>query len=144
MKLNVFLFSLILCIFSCINLSAQNTPQDITGNFFDLYRTDGSDKALDYIFSTNKNSPDIADDINNVKVKLKRLISGTGEYWGHDLVSRKSAGDNYVMFIFLVRHDRSPITFKMLFYKPRDKWQLNNFKFDNKMDDELEEASKIK
>ena len=46
------------------------------------------------------------------------------------------------MLTFLVRHDRDPLTFRIVFYKPHVAWQVQNFKFDNKMDDELEEASK--
>ena len=135
------LFSLLLSSLTYISF-AQNSPEDIINKFFDLYKKDGSDKALDYIFSTNKYAGDSQEAIKTLKENLHKTATIDGAFWGYDLLSRKSAGQNFVMFTFLVIHDRDPLTFRILFYKPFDKWQVQNFKFDDKMDDELEEASK--
>ena len=121
---------------------AQNSPEEIINKFFDLYKKAGSDEALDYIFSTNKYSGDSQEAINNLKENLRKTVSFHGSFRGYELLSRKSAGQSFVMLTFLVKHDRDPLTFRIVLYKPIDKWQVQNFKFDNKMDDELEEASK--
>ncbi len=46
----------------------------------------------------------------------------------------------------LILHGRNleelTLTFKIFFYKAMVIWQLQNFKFDNKIDEEIEEASK--
>lgn len=117
-------------------------PPEIISKFFDVYKSKGADPALDYIFSTNPFANDIASAVDQLKAKLRALTIVDGSFSGYDILTVKSAGDNYKMYTILVRHERDPITFRILFYHPSDKWQLQNFKFDNKMDDELNEASK--
>lgn len=136
------LLSLLFILLACKISFAQSSPEDIINKFFDLYKRDGSDKALDYIFSTNKYSGDSQEAINTLKENLRKTVSFDGAFCGYEPLSRKSAGQSFVMLTFLVKHDRDPLTFRVVFYKPIDKWQVQNFKFDNKMDDELEEASK--
>ena len=121
---------------------AQTSPDDIVTKFFDLYKKEGSDKAVDYIFATNKYAQNSQAAIDQLKSNLKQTIAIDGPFWGYELLSKKTAGNNFTMLTFLVKHDRDPLTFRMVFYRPHDVWQVQNFKFDNKMDDELEEASK--
>jgi hypothetical protein len=123
-------------------LFAQNSPEDLSGKFFDLYKSDSSDKAIDYIFSTNKYAKDSQESIDDLKRSLRKASDVAGPFWGYELLSKKTAGQNLTMLTFLVKHERDPLTFRFLFYKPHDKWQVQDFKFDNKIDDELEEASK--
>jgi hypothetical protein len=42
-----------------------------------------------------------------------------------------------------VKYDRQPIRFNFLFYSPNGQWQLQNFSFDDGIDEELKEAAKI-
>ena len=121
---------------------AQNAPESLTNTFFEIYKKDNCEKALDYLFSTNKYSSSSRDAIDNLKHKLKAVVDIDGNYYGYDLVFKKAAGPNFVMFTYLVKYDRDPLTFRILLYRVHDTWKLQNFKFDNKMDDELEEASK--
>jgi hypothetical protein len=127
---------------SCQVTKAQSSPPEIVVKFFEVYKKEGSDKAIDYIFSTNKYAAENKSAIEELKTKLKTISTIDGLYCGYDILSIKSAGENYKMFTILTRHERDPITFRIIFYCPQDKWQVQNFKFDNKMDEELEEASK--
>jgi hypothetical protein len=47
------------------------------------------------------------------------------------------------MFTYLVRHDKEPLTFNIMYYRPNDKWQMQSFKYANETSNELEEASKV-
>jgi hypothetical protein len=131
------------CFFAFQRLFAQSTPAEVTTHFFDLYRSEGSNKALEYIFSTNKYMADKTDAIDNLKLKLHQANSIIGKFWGYDLISKKMSGENLLILTYLVRHDREPLAFRFLFYKPNDRWVLQNFKFDDQADDELEAASKM-
>lgn len=127
---------------TCKCTLAQKSPDDIVNKFFDLYKKEGSDKAVDYIFSTNKYAANSQSAIDHLKENLKQVLAADGPFWGYELLSKKMAGEDFIMMTFLVKHDRDPLTFRIVLYKPHDTWQAQNFKFDNKMDDELEEASK--
>ncbi len=122
---------------------AQSSYEQITAKFFDLYKIQGgSDKAVDYIFSTNKYATSIGSQLDTLKSKLNYYISNEGQYYGYELVAKKSAGPNFILLTYLIRHDRNPMTFRFIFYKPGDKWQLQTFNFNDGMDDELQDASK--
>ena len=47
------------------------------------------------------------------------------------------------MYTYIVKYDVQPLIFRIMFYRPEDKWMLNNFQFTGSIDDEMEEASKI-
>lgn len=134
---------LILSLFFSNVSIAQSSPQDITRKFFALYKAGDSDKAIDYIFSNNPYSNDIAEGIEDVKRQLKKLIGQIGNYYEADLLGTKTAGANVILYSFLVRHDKQPLIFNIMFYKPNEKWQMQSFKYLSNTSEELEEASKL-
>lgn len=123
-------------------LNAQNSPDQIINKFFEIYKIEGSGKAVDYIFSMNKYYSNILESIEQLKQNLAKTISMEGKYYDYELITKKKAGQSLTMMTFLVKYDKEPLTFKVFFYKASNTWQLQNFKFDNKIDEELEEASR--
>ena len=121
---------------------SQITPQEITNKFFEVYKQGDRDKALDYLFSNTIYAKDISEGIEDVKRQLKKTAGQIGKFYGADLLTTKTASANVLMLTYLVRHDREPLVFNIMFYKPNNKWQMLNFKYGNSIDDELEEASK--
>jgi hypothetical protein len=142
MALRTILMSVIF--FACLTpVFAQSTPEQIVTRFFDIYKTEGGcDSAVSFLFATNKYTIDLGSQLDTVKAKLKQYIAYFGQFHGYDLLTKKTAGPNYILFVYLVRHDREPLTFRMLFYKPADKWKIQTFNFNESMDDELQDASK--
>lgn len=122
--------------------SYGQTPQEISKKFFDIYKQGDTDKAMDYLFSNSPYAKDIQDGIDDVKRKLKKTVGEIGKFYGVDLLSTRTAGPNVVMLTYLVRHDRQPLTFNIMYYRPNEKWQMQNFKYGNTIDEELEEAGK--
>lgn len=138
MKRNI-LIALLLCSF---NVLAQDDPQKIIDRFFEIYNTKSANEAVDYIFSTNKWMNESKDQIENVKFKLNGTLKLLGDYVGYNLITKKTVGDHLSLYTFMVRYDRQPLRFSMLFYKPSSQWKLLNFSYDDNMDEELQEASK--
>lgn len=131
-----------LFIFLCLSKSAgQTTPKEITDKFFSLFAKD-PEKAIEYGFSTNRWMSKKSDAVKDLKTKLNNLIDLCGAYYGYDWLTEKTAGENIKIISFIVRYDREPIRFTFFFYRPKDKWQLNNFSFDESIDEDLEEATK--
>lgn len=124
------------------NAKAQDAPQKFTDQFFNLYKTKGANEAIDYIFPTNKWMNDSKDQIENVKFKLNSTLKLLGEYEGYDLITKKTVGEHLLLYTFLVRYDRQPLRFTMIFYNPSKEWRLYNFSYDDSLDEELQEAGK--
>ena len=129
-------------IFCSITSMAQNDPQKIVDEFFKLYKDKGANSAVDYIFSTNKWMNQSQDQLDNVKFKLNSNIKLIGDYAGFNLISKKTLGEHLIFYTYMVRYDRQPLRFSLLFYKPTTDWRLLNFSYDDNMDEELQEASK--
>ncbi|MBT8235487.1 MAG: hypothetical protein KJO04_04795 [Bacteroidia bacterium] len=138
--LGTFLF-----LFLCFThgLQAQSENERITEEFFRQYALDPI-KAFDYAFSTNKWMDRNQDAVENLKNQYKNLLPLIGSYYGYDLITEKNLGDHLKVNSFILRYDRQPIRLTFILYKPKDRWQVQNLKYDDTLPEELEEASKIK
>ena len=139
--MRIFLTLVILTLLTT-NSFSQTTPQEISKNFFAIYKLGDTDKALDFLFSNTPYASDIAEGIEDVKRQLKKQTGQMGKYYGADLLTSKTAGSNIIMLTYLVRYDKQPLVFNIMYYKPNDKWNMQKFTYGNSIDDELEEASK--
>jgi len=134
---------LIVIVLSTTILTAQSTTEEITTEFFSTYEK-SPQKAVDYVFSTNKWMIDRnKDGIENVKNQLTNFLGLVGDYYGYEKITEKSVGESYKLVSYMIKYDRQPVRFTFVFYKPKDKWQVQNFQYDDKLDDELEESGKV-
>ena len=144
MKRISFFWLLLACLATQIsNAVAQSTPEEIVVRFFKVFEEKGPNEAVDYVFSTNKWMARNQDGLQNLKNQLGTLINIIGQYYGHDEIISTWIGDRYLLTSYLVRYDRQPLRFTFLLYKPNEKWQIQNFRYDDKLDEELGEAAKL-
>jgi hypothetical protein len=127
---------------AAVKLPPPATITSIVDTFFKKYKEDGTSPAIDYLFATNKLFTDTVQ-IGVLKSKLDALRQSVGDYTGRELIIQKSTSPSLVFYSYLVKHDKSPIRFTFMFYKPHNEWVLYRFKYDDQMDAELEEAGKI-
>ncbi|TWI99406.1 hypothetical protein JN11_02723 [Mucilaginibacter frigoritolerans] len=121
---------------------AVKSATAIIDTFFKKYKDDGTSPAIDYLFATNKLFTDSVQ-IGVLKGKLDALRQSVGTYTGKELIAQKIAAPSLVFYSYLVKHEKSPIRFTFMFYKPKNEWVLYRFKYDDQMDTELEDAGKI-
>ena len=110
--------------------------------FFSRYKGKSPADAVDYIFSTNKWMSESKDQVGNVKFKLNGTLKVIGNYYGQNLIAKKTVGEHLAFYTFLVRYDRQPLRYNFLFYKANDQWAILNFSYDDGIDEELKEAAK--
>ena len=111
------------------NSNAQITPIEISNKFFSIYKEVGSNQAVDYLFSTNHYSADSKSEIESIKAKLYESAPSFGQFSGYELISTKMGGKDLELLTFIVKFDRLPLIFKLLFYKPGIDWRIQNFIF---------------
>ena len=139
MKKIIFLF-VISCSF-IFKTHAQETDQEIVNQFFERYKEKPLE-AVDYIFGTNEWMKRSADQIDNVKNQLDKILPLMGTYYGYELITKKNTGKNLILHSYLVKYDRQPLRFIFIFYRRKETWKILNFSFNDSLDDELEEAAK--
>lgn len=136
-------FQIVFTLFFSTSLTyGQTTINEIEDKFFSIYAKNPS-KALDYAFSTNKYFEEKKLDIDTVKINLNEIITKLGNYSGYELINEKQVSTCYILKSFIVKYEKKPFRFTFLFYKPKENWKINNFKFDEYIEDEMEEALKI-
>jgi len=122
---------------------SQTETEKMIDNFFSLYKTQNSDAALDYLFNTNKWMDESKDDVENVKSQLRNTINVLGEYYGFELIAKKTISNKMEHYAYFITYDRQPLRFTLQFYNPNGEWRLQNFSFDDAIDDELKDAAKL-
>ena len=75
------------------SLTAQNSAKEIPVEFFKIFKTDPI-KAMDYAFSTNEWMKRNQDGVESVKSKFKDILPLIGDYYGYELITEKSIGEN--------------------------------------------------
>lgn len=132
---------LMLC-FTTTCVVAQETSDEIINTFFETYEKEPL-KAVDYVFSTNEWMDRNKDAVENLKTQLSSYLKLVGDYYGYEKITEKSVGESYKLVSYMSKYERQPIRFTFVLYKGKDRWQVQNFKFDDKIDDELEESGKV-
>lgn len=133
--------ALVLC-FTTTCVVAQETSDEIINTFFETYKKEPL-KAVDYVFSTNEWMDRNKDAVENLKTQLSSYLKLVGDYYGYEKITEKSVGESYKLVSYMSKYERQPIRFTFVLYKGKDRWQVQNFKFDDKIDDELEESGKV-
>ena len=140
LTLSCFLIAFFLISFSQIAFG-QLAPKEISTKFFDIFKQEGPSQAVDYLFSTNKYSEESKKDINSIKDKLRDNGPAFGAYSNYELLSTKMAGKDLELLTFIVKYDRLPLVFKLLFYKPADEWRIQDLTFDTNLEVMLKDVN---
>ena len=113
-------------------------------NFFDIYKSQGSNKALDYLATKHTGIVISAEQWNFLKSKLDSVRPVLGNFTGYEIINQKAIARSIVFFSYLVKHINHPIRFTFIFYKPEDHWVIHNVLFDSdEMFEELKQSGKI-
>ncbi len=140
-KKSIILLLIVTSMTSIQNINAQSSEKEIVTEFFRQFN-DEPMKAIDYAFSTNKWMERNVDGVESLKTKFKDILPLIGDYYGYELITEKSIGENLKLLSYLLKYDRQPLRFTFVLYRPNKVWQLQNLNWDVNLDDELEESAK--
>ena len=119
----------------------QNSTDELTNKFIELYEKD-TDAAFDFIFGTNKWMKDGGTGTEKMKFQLREYAKLMGNYIGFEKLTEKSLGKSLKVLVYIVKYERQPLRFIFKYYKAKDNWSIFNIKFDDDIDDELDEIMK--
>jgi len=138
-----FRFLLFAFVISFSFCKAQPTPEALIDTFFTYYKNTGIEKAIDFVFGTNKYMKQSQEVIDNIKLRFNKATPQLGPYYGYELFIKREAGSSYVFLSYLMKYERQPIQISFILYKPDEKWQIQNLRFDDKLDDELDKLPNV-
>jgi hypothetical protein len=117
--------------------------QELIKQFFDLYKTKGYEAAVKYAWSTNSWIPASPDDMNTIILNLGKQVNQMGEFIGQEELRSKKAGSRFRIVSYLVYYQRDPIRFTFELYRNNNGWEITDFVFDTRFEEELEESIKL-
>jgi len=133
MKKLFFTFNLLLLSLLAFNQNIQSY-EPLMDEFFSIYKNNTPPEAIDYIFKTN---PTIiqrnAEEVTQIKLKLSALTAMLGEYYGYEKIKEQKYGDSLVIVTYMLKYAYQPLFYTFTLYYPKDKWQLQTVKFDDKI-----------
>jgi len=119
---------------------AGSTPAMLTEKFFKLYEKDGSAKAINFIFKTNKQIDSTR--LFGLITKVDSVRAAYGLYTGKELIMQRKVSNSLVLYAYLVKHQYDFVRFTFIFYKPKNDWEIYRLYFDGNVTNELQDAAK--
>lgn len=117
-----------------------STPETIADSFFYYFKNKNIEAAIKYVFSTNKYLVQFPEVVNTLKSKFDKALPILGNFNGYQLYLKKEVTTNFVQLGYLMNFDRQPIKIVFLLYKPQNKWQIQDMRFDDKLEDIIDET----
>jgi|YNPMSStandDraft_2_1061718.scaffolds.fasta_scaffold06432_3 hypothetical protein len=136
----------LICLLNTIILKnfAQIPPEIVPDSFFYYFKTKGVEQAVQYIFRTNKYLGQNPEVINTLKSKFDKALPIIGTFYRYEKYLDKRVGNTFAQLGYLMIFDRQPIKIVFTLYKPKDSWQVQDLRFDDKMDDVIKELENQK
>lgn len=123
------------------NLYGQNSEKAMLDQFFVIYQEDPV-AALDYIYDFNPWIASQGEAVQSLKDKLNPFIPLAGDYQEAEFIPTGRLRERFSMFIYLAKYDLQPLRFTFEFYKPKDRWMLYAFSFDNNFNEDMKDLLK--
>lgn len=136
-------FIILLLAILTTNAFSQKAPERIITKFFKTYTKNKPDKAINKLCAYSPWLDSKDDELIQLKSQLRDMKKTIGKCNGYSLLTKKTLGDCYELYSYIVKFDNQPIRFTFKFYKPKNKWLAYSFAYDNNLDDDLEKASRI-
>lgn len=132
-------YLLLLSIISITSFGQETPPESVPDSFFHYFKTKGVERAIQYVFRTNKYLGQNPEIINTLKGKFDKALPIIGTFYRYEKYFDKRVGNTFAQIGYLMVFDRQPIKIIFTLYKPKDNWQVQDLRFDDKMEDVVKE-----
>lgn len=112
--------------------------------FIDLLEKAEYREAVETFFANNPWMLAQPDQLNSLKTQMTGLPDLVGELHGSDLVVEQSFGDSFVYLQYIANFERSPVSFHLSFYRPKDRWIAYSMEYQEDLLALAKELAKMK
>ena len=141
MKNTILLLAFITCSLTGRAQAGAETPEAILETFFNTYTKSGIKPAVEKIYTYGDES--MQQSLKYVEDTIAHTIEQIGsKYLGHELITKKIISPCLCLYTYLLKFPYAPLRFTFVFYKPDNKWVIENFLFDGSIISDMIRASK--
>lgn len=137
------LFILILFFFGVTSVMGQKNIEEVADSFFVYFKSEGVERSLKYVFSTNKYLKKNQEIVTNLKAKFDKALPILGNFYRYEKYMHKQVGNTFAYIGYLMVFDRQPIKIIFTLYFAVDHWQIQDLRFDDKLDDVIKELPNL-
>ncbi len=132
-------FCILYLLFFSVNAFCQTSPESVPDSFFNYFKTKGVERSLQYVFATNKYLKQNPEIVTNLKAKFDKALPILGNFYRYEKYMHKQVGNTFAYLGYLMVFDRQPIKIIFTLYFATDHWQIQDMRFDDKIDDVIKE-----
>lgn len=103
---------------------SQSSPEIIADTFFSLIEKGNNLEAIKSLPKSSKIESDTSFHAKTVS-KLNANEASYGKYCGYELIEKNEISESLITAEYLVKYLDAPRRVQFVFYKPLDKWQVN-------------------
>ncbi|HNV94842.1 MAG TPA: hypothetical protein PKG63_00090 [Bacteroidales bacterium] len=137
----IVIFAILFC--SIISLKGQKNPEEVVDSFFTYFNSKGVERSLQYVFATNKYLKQNPEIVTNLKAKFDKALPVLGTFYRYEKYMHKQVGSTFAHIGYLMVFDRQPIKIIFTLYYASDHWQIQDLRFDDKIDDVIKELPNL-
>lgn len=71
------------------------------------------------------------EDVSKLEERTREMLQSYGAVRGYDAVNVEFVGKNLCRLTYLTRSDIAPVRWRIVFYRPADKWRVFNLQMDD-------------
>ncbi len=115
---------------------AQDTsdPRAWTEKFLKTLVDDGAKEANQMLLNDSQLGDQRPEVIIGIIREKMQLSEYNGKATGYDLLAEKKWGDSIVVFIAIVKREKTPVFWRFAFYRYRSSWNLVNFSLSDQIE----------
>lgn len=124
---------LIACVLCGAAAGAEEAPPELAqmcAMFFGQLRDGKVAEAYALLLQGSRIATKI-EDVAKLEERTRVMIESYGAVRGYDAVSAEPVGKNLCRLTYLTRSDVAPVRWRIVFYRPADRWRVFNLQMDD-------------
>lgn len=123
----------IMCLLCAAVAGAEEAPPELTqicSAFFGQLREGKVAEAYTVLLQGSRIAAKL-EDVAKLEERTREMLQSYGNVRGYDAVSVEYVGKNLCRLTYLTRSDTAPVRWRIVFYRPADKWRVFNLQMDD-------------
>ena len=71
--------------------------------------------------------------MGQLDMQIPAIAQRFGKSIGYDFIEKEQLGDSLIQYVYLQKFEKHAMVWRFIFYKPKDKWLLNTWYFNDQV-----------
>ncbi|MBI5685907.1 MAG: hypothetical protein HZC54_12615 [Verrucomicrobia bacterium] len=121
------------CALCAVAVGAEDAPPELAqmcSTFFGQLREGKVGEAYALLLQGSRIASKL-EDVAKLEERTRAMLDSYGAVRGYDAVGAEYVGKNLCRLTYLTRSDIAPVRWRIVFYRPADRWRVFNLQMDD-------------